>query len=754
MLTISLDEQGNFENDDNKPLFIAGLIFNDKEETKGAARVEEHIERERIRAYYKKAISDAGSSFSYPEDLHSNGDRNRDRNVVALVKDKISETLPEFLKSGTYNGQPLYNDSNRKIADRVGCYNLFVILKSDDGKKKLLAQNVNMLASDEWAANRYFHMASTVVNRIIFHNPLYALGQMPDINLDIATRSTGSVEDMDSDLVEEFEKQSYRANENGATGYKYFSIMNADIYRTLIAQEMISSKKTKINIERLHVKSIQYHPDKKMMEFLYLADSICSILGFDLNGNSADEWLETINDRVAALNSGNDNLVFGYDEIDNDFAEAWGFFERGDYFNALSTTYDAKMKSGKFAEYYADTWFPYIEKCVYDSVNPVSFTSNINLLSSMLTVSNLDQEKLLYLMMQYDRMAEKVSDQYRSQDMKANTLYKLYDAGVSAFCHVGNAKKALEYYEECKKYSFYVGIDAFLDTNNKLVVCLEDSFEWEKALEIAKSNVSSQEMVSEVKREVLYQNSEQDYLAEAKSISQLARIYSEMRDMEAEALYRKALDKLEHGSANYKITQSYLLHFYADMGMKDEFEAEAIDYFDGKTTYNQRLKYILGIDEVAHSAFSNEYALYIWARGLTLFNPEQIDDSLWNKIVKLKETITKLNGREPGGHPWEIIYKYFAVLAIRRNDFENAELFKLHKKNCMNYKGEIITALDMFGDAEIADVAGDIASRDEITAELAKYLNNNFDSMRDNSFSQDGVMRYSELESYFTFMYK
>lgn len=75
--------------------------------------------------------------------------------------------------------------------------------------------------------------------------------------------------------------------------------------------------------------------------------------------------------------------------------------------------------------------------------------------------------------------------------------------GVSVFCHVGNAAKALEYYEKCKKYAFYVGVDAYLNTINKLVVCLEDSFEWDKGLEIANENVSSQQLASEMKREVL-----------------------------------------------------------------------------------------------------------------------------------------------------------------------------------------------------------------------------------------------------------
>ena len=32
MITISLDEFGEFEKEDNKPLFVAGLIFDDMEQ--------------------------------------------------------------------------------------------------------------------------------------------------------------------------------------------------------------------------------------------------------------------------------------------------------------------------------------------------------------------------------------------------------------------------------------------------------------------------------------------------------------------------------------------------------------------------------------------------------------------------------------------------------------------------------------------------------------------------------------------------
>lgn len=753
MITISLDEYGEFEKNDNKPLFIAGVIFDDQENA-GEVQTEERVERERIRAYYKKAIEDAGEGFKYPQDLHSNDDQDRNHNVVSKVKEKVSGSLSEFIEKGTYKGKPLYNESGKKIRNRNGKYHLFVMLKSDDGKKRLLSENANMLANDDWAANRYFHMASSVVNRVVFHNPLYKQGCIPSINIDIATRSTGSVEKMNGDLVNEFKKQAYRVSENENSNHKFYSIMNADIYRTLIAQEMVNSGNVSVKIENLYVRSIQYEPSKHNMEFLYLSDSICSILGYKLNGKSADEWLEQIVNRAKALNPGNENLIFGYDEIDNYFAKAWNLFEQRNLYEALSIAYDAKIKKGKFAEWYRDIWFPYLEERIRESVTPELFSRSVNELSALLNINNLDQEKLLYLMQQFEAMVENVSDKYRSTDMKSVTMYKLYDAGVSAFCHIGNAKKALEYYDKCKQYAFYIGIDEYLKTNNKLIVCLEDAFEWERAIEIASENVSNQQLASEMKREILNCDVSANFLNEAKSISQLARIYAEMRDERAEGYFREALDKLEKGSANYKITQSYLLHYYADMGMKESFDSEALDYFDGRSTCNQCLRYIINSDEEVHSAFSNEYALYVLIRGLFWFHRDEINDSLWTKLCTLNEILTSNTGNGPSGHPWEITYKYLEMLAIFRNDDIARAKFSKLKHESLCYRGDTIYALEKFGDAEIADLEQNYKLRDSITMELSEFMKEKFETIKDIVFSDDGEERYNELQKYFTFMYR
>lgn len=748
MITISLDEYGEFEKEENKPLFVAGLLYDDRGDT-----AEEKIERKRIEAYYRKAINSVDTEFLYPNALHSNGDKTRDTDVVRPVKEKVRQTLPEFLEKGTYGGESLTDEEDTAFRERKGTYHLFVLLKSDAGKMNLLESDANKFARDDFAANRYFHMAGSVVNRLLFHNPLY-LEQMPPIKIDIATRSTGNVDSMDRETAWEFREQSYTPRNGNRAGMKYYSIMNADIYRTLISQEMLISGNTGIRIEELRVKSIQYQPGRDKMEFLYLADSLCSILGFRLTGTGADDWLGQILDRVENLNPANENLVFGYDEIDTYFDRAWTCYERKELFDALSIAFDGKRKTGAFAEHYKKVWFPYLEERIRKNLTPDCFSRNVEQLSGMIMTNNLDREKLLYLMQQFETMVPAVMPLYRSEDVKGTVLYKLYDAGVSAFCHMGDSERAMYYYDKCMSCSFYIGIDDFITTNSKYAVCLEDEFAWDRALEIARKNVERQELVSGMKKEILGCDRNLISQKEGKAISQMARILAEQRNPEAEEVFRKALSRLERGTANYKITQSYLLHFYADNNMQQAFEKEAADYFEGCTTYSQRYRFVSTLTRESHSVFSKEYACYVLMRGLFLFGMDSLEDALWRKLCRLPETWEEDSGTAPNGHPWELTYKYLQLMAAARKDQKAENRFASCRSSCMEKRGKIIVALDLFADAEIAEYAGDIVQRDKLTMQLAEYLVHHFSTMKERVFSENGQARYRELEQYFTFMYR
>ena len=120
----------------------------------------------------------------------------------------------------------------------------------------------------------------------------------------------------------------------------------------------------------------------------------------------------------------------------------------------------------------------------------------------------------------------------------------------------------------------------------------------------------------------------------------------------------------------------------------------------------------------------------------------------------MDDALTKKDGKEPSGHPWEITYKYLEMLAIKRHDDYARKLFAKLKRDRLSYRGVLIEALEMFGDAEIAEFEGNIEQRDSITSNLIVFMKNNFAALKEKVFSSDGEERYQELQGYFTFMYR
>lgn len=747
MYTISLDEFGNFEFDDQKPMMIAGLMFDD-----AGSACDLAAERERIRAYYRNVIRDAGPDLVYPQDLHTNGNPGRDHTKIRPVKKQVDATLAEFFSAGTYAGSPLCDEEGERIRARRGCYHLFAMLKSDKGKTNLLAGDAGMLAHDDRAANRYFHMAESVVNRLLFHNPLLDYREAPSFALDVATRSSEDIDTMDDELNDEFRSQAFEPKDGRKS--QYYRITNADVYRSMIAQEMTRCGKTSLQIETICVRPIRYRPEAEQMEFLYLSDSICSLLGYGLIGAGAEDWLVQIADRLGRVNPGAENLLFGYDDIDQTFSQAWECFEHNRLTKAFTLVFEAGRKTGAFAEHYRNVLFPYLEKRIRENITPELFDRCVNDLSGVPASNNMDPEKLLYLVRQLEEMTDLVADRYESPDVRARTMIKLIDVEMAAYCHTGNTAKARERYESLRAYAPYMGMDARARSSGRLVICLEDSFAWEEALRIARQNVALQQTVAASMGPLPAEAGDGiGNLVEAKTISQLARVLALRKDEEAEVRFREALSKLRKESANYKVTQSYLLHYYADMGRKDAFDAESLDYFEGRRTYKQRLRYLTALPEHAQSLFSKEYALYVLIRGLCRFHPDEIDEALWSRLLALDAAWVEKGARVPGGHPWELIYKYLELEAIRRKDTVSRAFFKERRQDCLHEKGESLVALERFADAEAADCEGDTALRDSLTAELSGYMKEHFPALADAVFPADGAERFRVLrEKYFTFM--
>ena len=55
---------------------------------------------------------------------------------------------------------------------------------------------------------------------------------------------------------------------------------------------------------------------------------------------------------------------------------------------------------------------------------------------------------------------------------------------------------------------------------------------------------------------------------------------------------------------------------------------------------------------------------------------------------------------------------------------------------------------------QVADCEKNYERRDRITEELSQFMRDKFEAVKDAEFSEDGNLRFEELQKYFTFMYR
>lgn len=758
MITIALDEYGDFEGiqQDKKPVYIAGVLYDD-----GGDGQETKAERRRLAAYYRTliaSVSDGSEDFSYPEALHSNGNKQRDHQVVRPVKQEVARTLPEFFQKGTYCGQPLiWTDSQgnvRQCGPRHGRYHVFVIIKSDIGMQQLLGNNTSILAKDDYASNLYFHMASQLIRRLIFQNP--RIDQVQEVALDIATRSSGDMS-VAAPLAGEYRRQGYEANLAESTGKVYFSLTNADVYRSIIAEEMVDTGKTDLIISDFHVTPIRYYSHAGKMEFLYLADSICSLLGFEMGGDNGERWLEEIVSRTSGLIGADDSLIFGYDEIDAIFSKAWAKYEDGDYYKALSIAFDGMQKEGVYARWYRQQWFPILEEKIRDSESLSDLNMSIRKLYETLNNNTLDQDKCLYIFHILEQLAERLADRYRTPEAR-QILYTLYDTGVTAYSHIGDSEMAELYFEKCSGKAHLVSLEKYLATRNKMVVFCCDYFQRQRAEELADENIQYLELLADIKQEIRIPGiSREAYQALGKAYSQRGQIYAFCRDERAVADFHRSMEIFGEGSANYKISQSYLMHYYLECGDEQAYLEEAKAYFGGKTSLANQFQFILEEGAKTEPLINMKYALYVFLKGVYLLRREELSDNLWKKLQRAEQNFGKKIGRSDWkltGHPAELIFKYMRLLAMERGEMEVAVYYKERMWNCLLYHGVTEDVVRCFGEMECAHVAGDPLRRNQLSTQLYDLLRSKFTAFTDLDMPEEGEERWHWLSELVNYMYR
>ncbi len=760
MITLSLDEYGQFEGNTEKSdhTFIAGILYDDN------GSIDDSInERERIEEYYRKVIdtaSDGSERFVYPGALHSDGNPIRDSQVVKPVKQVFSSTIREFFNTGTFEGRELLSPELK----RQGKYYIFATLKSGVGMKALIGKGVNILLKDDYASNLYFHMVNQIISRVLFHNPI--IKNIDSITLNIATRRS---EDMsvDSRKAREYANLQYKGEVKSDSGGEevHFGIANADIYRGVISQEMIRSGMSKVSINSFEVKSINYRR-REGMEFLYLADSICSYIGYNLKRNNNPPDLKRAYNIACLINDKDRNLIFGYDEIDEYYRRALEAYKNGDVYSALEITYEASKVSNAFADFYNNLWFKKLVKDIICLRSETILIDSVKKLHRSITTNMVDQDKAIFILSVIEKMAVQIEQNMDDAESRA-IMYKLYDAGVSYYSHIGDTPKVTGYFNKCKKYVYRVGIEEYLTTLNRVIVSYLDNFEWERAKKAAEENVKCNEQLSEMKNNIpiLQDNVGKRSLGLSKAISQKAQVYAFLRNPQCKELFYTALEGFEKESADYKITQSYLLHYYLDTGLYEEYEIEATDYFGGQSTPDKRFEYILKEAFKETPIINFKYALYVFTRGLYVFERQCISPQLRKRLYSIDKSIRNQEIAEKKdkncsfikltGHPTELILKYVALIAKDNGDKDQwAQLYnEITSKERLRYLGSTIELIQMFSQMECKHIAGEIDERNRIIQKYIERARKHFYFFSKLEFPRGFDEKYELISKYMSFMY-
>ena len=668
MFTIALDEQGDFENLNNKlnsePVFIGGALYDDCGDSD-----DYDTEKMRLQSYLRNVCVDAGGV--YPKDLHfsSEGDSNNGQ-IVKKVKTIFGETIKEFLEEGTWQSYDL------GFGHRKGRYYIFASLRGRHGKAKLLAKNVSEAVREDFASNLYLHMAEDVIERILFHNPI--IPDMEQVRLELATRRVILDGNDRIQRMKEYEKLGYTAVQRPEgqrrTGTTEYILTNPTNYRTAVEREMLHSGKNTLMIDRIAVKSIYYNHQKNGMDFLYLADAICSHLSFNRRGNTESDWLESFYDIAEGINGKCRNLIWGYDEVDEYFEKSWRAVEIGDYYTALSLSFDGMKCGSAMQEFYGRKWFPFLLEAIIKDENVVDFSTSIKKFKDSILDNNLNQEKLVYIF----ESLEKMGDSVRFFNSKEEAvLYDLYDAGVSAYTHIGDSEHAKKCFDKTQQYAEYVATEVFLRTRNRMVVFFADILEFTKALVIADENVKYHELLSKMKRQI-FKDERYESLNHAIALSQRAQIYAFMEDARAEEDFLMALETMDPETPDRLITESYLLHYYISVGDKVKYESLAREYFGGKISLVDQFNYLAKEGSRPQARFSLKFALYVYIKSVYEFYLDSIPEKLLNKFKTIEKSLSDMNKaatNQINGHPWEIIYKYLALIMYRYKVQNVADLY-------------------------------------------------------------------------------
>ena len=578
-------------------------------------------------------------------------------------------------------------------------------------------------------------MVQEYLKKGIFYN-LSISEDIPTVAFNIPSRKLKKI---NVDGQEEYNKYGYGTyikpgdkNIEDDRDTHYFKITDEGYYHALVTE---FSDLRKIVVDRIFTKSISYTPNQAIKQaYLFLSDSICSVLSF----RNHEPYDQDIRKRMNILNYSKNNLFFYYEGRDDYYDKAAQAYNQKDMLTALSEIYNGKRWSlPEVKKYYRKKWYSHLEKKIIEAMSAGTLNKTIEALDRYRYSDNLEQSKLLYML----GIVEKAAD---NPLVDSRYKFKVADIGISAYTHTGNPKMAEQYYHKCMEYQEDIDSDDLQRVQIRYITTLNDLFAFERARDYALGllgiDSKTQPVVVEKKKTLIQRviewllakgvneketiaskpDSEQiiSQLPERvsrpnmyKALSSLGQTYAFMKDPLAEYCFLKSINDIQY-APDSSMTKSFLLHWYIANGDETNYRKNALDYFNGKSDLEDQLLYLIeeGSKEREKSPrFSLGYAMYVFIKAFyTFYKDDPNNSAVADKLVHIKDTVNRTitNGeRYMKNHPWEIIFKYAAMLSEKNIKETSSRVRSENKRSAKEAIGThpeyIIKKVLEFGDIEL-----------------------------------------------------
>lgn len=735
MLTIALNEYGDFHHlgqkkDSLKHIhFITGIVYDDE----GS---EQDLRNEQIRLdRFFRAVAEASNS-DYPQgffgDTKANDlegateiegksqNKSQIRKNMKRYRDALDAALPEFLTDGTYQGQQLVG------MPRVGHYAITLMLKSEAGKKQFLQPYMSELLHDGVASNLYWHMADSLVSRLILSNP-FALHNNR-VQLHLASQLV-DVKETEYDRLAEYRRLGYKPydfqNEQlKKEGIITYQVGNDFTYRAALDRRMVEFNRPDLEVVQLKSVSVQYDDDSPEttanFAFLYLAGHICgNFIYYGAERDTKDIFkFNTLVDFANQINPKYPNYMFVYDDIDTYFEQSMKAYHNEDYYGALCYVYDGKCCDSKFKSYYETNWFPFVEELIHSADNRQAIERAVQSFVNYANQSRLDEGKLYYLYQQLEYILEDIKDM---SCVDKALVYAFYDGGMTAFNHLGKSDVSVACFEKCQALTHTVPLETYMETVRRRIVAKIDCYKYEEALELAKYVVDVEEQIQDIRASL---QMGKQAISLGQSYSQLGQVYAYMEQSEAESYFLPAIDIFTVDTADYYRTVSYLLHYYIDAKLQDAYEKWAPNYFGGHLNIVDQLAYLLNMTSDEKIVQHENYALYVYIKALYQFYRAEMSNELMERLITLGRTVGATLDTAPKGHPWELIFTYLALLAYEKGYKVDAEYFRSCIGRSVVNAGPAISNIMTYGELRFAQCKGNAGKYEILHRQLSESVEN------------------------------